>query len=243
MRIGIVDDEKEGRELLKELCEIWLLAHQIECQFDIFKSGKELTQYCTGEDVPNMDILFLDINMPGMDGIQVKEWLNHYEGIRRIIFVTSHEEAMQSAFGYKVIAFVRKPIQERDVFKWLGYVRQEQEKNELLVLDGLKEEIYLDQVEYIKSDGNYATIYLRDSGRQILFVKKLKQIEEELGSRAIVRVHNSYMVNLMYISGISEKSINIRERNYTIPVGRTRRKQFKERYDRYNIDKIKRRME
>lgn len=242
MRIGIVDDEKEVRGFLKKLCEAWLLAHRIEYQFDIFASGVELMEYCAKGDIPDIDVLFLDIEMPGMDGIEVKEWLSDYEGIRRIIFVTIHNEVMQKAFGYKVIAFLRKPIQERDVIRWLEYVRREQEKNELLVLGGLKEEVYLEQVEYIKSDGNYATIHLRDSSRKILFVKKLKQIEEELSTGTIVRVHNSYMVNLMYISGVSERSINLRERDYTIPVGRTRKKEFREQYNRYNIDRIKRRM-
>ena len=108
MRVAICDDIEIYREYVEELCQRYF-GNDLEC-VNCFSSGEDLLN--TKEA---FDLLFLDIEMPGVDGISVK---NHYEMVQKdvlIIFLTSHKERIREAFGKNVFAFLDKPL-EWEVF-------------------------------------------------------------------------------------------------------------------------------
>lgn len=104
MKIAICDDQKIYRDDILAHCK------RLLCEegsvYKVYTSGEELLT--SGE---MFDFLFLDIEMTGMDGIQVKELLEQQSIQGKIIFLTSHEERMREAFGANVIGFLRKPVQ------------------------------------------------------------------------------------------------------------------------------------
>lgn len=91
VRIGICDDEKEVQKEIERLC----------------KNRQGITVYCFDnaqavlEIKEKLDILFLDIELGGMDGILLKDILEEKEIVTMIVFVTSHKEVMEQAFGKK----------------------------------------------------------------------------------------------------------------------------------------------
>ena len=109
MRIGICDDEKFARQEVRKLCELYFDENKIEHDYIEFESGEEVLDYSVKQDNPLIDLLFLDVEMEGVDGIRLKEQLLRQSMIERIVFVTSHKDKVFDAFGQKTIGFIPKP--------------------------------------------------------------------------------------------------------------------------------------
>ena len=106
MRIAVCDDQVIYREELIKQCKTILNENTY---YGCFDSGE-----CLLHAEEEFDLLFLDIEMTGMDGIQVKDILEQKQSSMKIIFLTSHEERMIEAFGNHVIGFLKKPIQRME---------------------------------------------------------------------------------------------------------------------------------
>lgn len=104
MKIAICDDDKNAREVLKTCCGRFAAEFQIDCQVAEYASGEELLRDSSS------DVLLLDVEMPGMNGIAVKNFLQNQRAMTRILFVSSHEEAITEAFGREVYGFLYKPV-------------------------------------------------------------------------------------------------------------------------------------
>ena len=104
MKIGICDDDPKTREQLNNLCH--KLGYIDTYQFD---SGEELL---SSDICHSLTLVFLDIEMNGMTGIEVKNILEQKCPFTLIIFNTSHEEQIKDAFGRNVISFISKPFSE-----------------------------------------------------------------------------------------------------------------------------------
>lgn len=117
MRIGICDDERTSIEQVKKCCENVCQENRIEYSICIFHSGEEVLQYCGDTDEARIDLLFLDIEMPGISGTELMEQVKKKYQIWRIVFVTSHLGCMQEAFSQKTIGFLSKSVTVGEVSK------------------------------------------------------------------------------------------------------------------------------
>lgn len=237
MNIAIVDDVKEQGEQLHRLCDDYFREKALNVTYDIWTSGRQLFEYCLERENAEIDLLFLDIEMPDMDGIRIKDLLAEESMIRRIIFVTSHREVMQDAFGSKVIAFLEKPVKSEEVHRWLRYVQEQLNKNTMILFDGEEETIYLEQVEYLEGEKNYTKIHLRDGQEKWLW-KNMKYMESILEGMSVIRVHKSYMVNLMYVSDISD-NVYFKDSESVVPVGRKYISDMKGAYREFQRERIR----
>ncbi len=231
IKIGICDDEKVCREQLKEILEQY---------FEENSLGFELWEYESGEDFLNqgdeIHLLFLDIEMKDMSGIQLKEELQGGEDIR-IIFVTSHMEEMPEAFGRNVYGFLEKPVAADKLEKYLLRVLEDLEEEQLLVINGVQGEMTVKKKDilYFVAEKKYS----RMVGQNVesFCDMGLQQLEELLGKESFFRCHKSYLVNL---ANISDANQNIRLKNgESIPVSRRKAKELKEAYLAYIIRKAR----
>lgn len=240
MNIAIVDDMKEQGEQLQRLCENYFESRKENAVYHVWTSGSQLLDYCLDRNHEEIDLVFLDIEMPDMDGIRVKELLSNESMIRHIIFVTSHREVMQDAFGSKVIAFLDKPVKQTDVDRWLDYVQKELSKNVLIVFEKENETIYLEHLEYIEGEKNYTKFHLRNGQEKWLW-KNMKYVEGILQDMPVIRVHKSYMVNLIHVSEIRD-SIYFEDSKSVVPIGRKYLSAVKEAYREFKRERIRERM-
>lgn len=240
-RIGICDDSSIDRGRIKEISGEYMSGRGISHEFVEFTKGEELVEYCKNPDAGEINLLFLDIEMEEMDGIKVKDKMVNESGVRRIIFVTSHADKMPMAFGLKVVAFIKKPIDVSCMERHLGSIVQEWEENIQVTYEGLKglENIEIENIRYIKAVKDYTYLYIVGSRDYIWTKYRLKQWEEKLSGKAFVRVHRSYFANLQHITKM-KSDVTIRGEEKPIPLGREYRDEAKKAYMAYVMKKVDR---
>lgn len=244
MRIGICDDEQTSIEHVKKCCETVCRENRIEYSVCIFQSGEEVLQYCGDTDAARIDLLFLDIEMPGISGTELMEQVKKKYQIWRIAFVTSHLGCMQEAFSQKTIGFLSKPVTVEEVSKKILEVYEDLTENVPLrfIGDGGAPMVVLsDDILYMKGAGSYTRIYVKqsESVQGILICKTLGTMEKELEKLPFIRVHKSYMVNVTKIRYLNTE-VHLLEDEICIPIGRFYKNVVRETYFEYGKQVIMR---
>lgn len=236
--IGICDDEKEHREAIKLLCETYFAEYPIEHGFFMFSSGEEILSF----NESRLHLLFLDIEMGGISGIDVMDALKNNDNVWRIVFVTSHAEMFSDTIGLKTLAFVQKPITKRVVFRCLETAILENEGNISISFKGLKGSEYflLDDIIYAVAEGHY--VRLRTNSKQVFICENMTDCLKKLTNTTIIRVHRSYAANLAHVKSW-EKDVITFFNEEMIPVGRIFSKPGRERWFEYLKQTAKRRQQ
>lgn len=248
MVIGICDDEIYARQEVRKLCELYFSKNKIEHSYAEFESGEVVLAYSAKQDSAPVDLLFLDVEMEGVDGIRLKEQLLRQRTIERIVFVTSHRDKVFDAFGQKTIGFISKPPTYERIEKMLAVVREEKQEDVELVFAGYNGEVQrlrLDDIAYFKASGSYTEIYsyALDGTERKCFVisKKIGEVECSMKDCPILRVHRSFLVNLVNVVCVGEE-IAVRNLEEKIPIGRKYKEQVKAAYASYISAKVRKRI-
>lgn len=226
--IGICDDDSRWHRAVSESCGRFF--ENKEIQFDIvsFYRGNDLVQ---AKDI-DIDILFLDVEMDSMDGLEVMKKAEKMPNIHSIVFVSSHPEAVWDSFGYKTKGFVTKPFKDEDIFKYLEIVYKKKINDSLIEFSDYNGLVYIrkSDIVYVKSDSNYSTIYSEESEKVVSCT--LKECERMLGGLPFLRIHRSYIVNLDYIKNMSS-SVAYFKSGDACTIGRSYRAQVRDEYQKY----------
>lgn len=189
------------------------------------------------------DCVFLDIEMPEMDGFQLLKNLKYRDF--DLIITTAYDNYAIKAFKENAIDYLLKPVDTDDLKKSVAKIVNNKEKNTLGVelkkvmesiipkdenskvsfpLSGKTIFVKPSDIIYCKADGNYSNIYLNGDKKEMIS-KKLKEIEEMIGNDRFYRVHNSYLVNLNYIKEYvkSDGHYLVLDDGSSIPVARTKK--------------------
>lgn len=190
MVIGICDDQAEERERICKVCEKVL--EQIKCPAEtaLYEDASFVLQADT-----KPDILILDIEMPGMSGIELKDELQCKEGTTYIIFVTDHEELIADAFGLHVLRFVQKENLEDKLPEALAQAVRMKRNN--CIVHGTASE----KILYINSLGNYIQV-VTESGKQPLIRESMKRLKETLEGCPFIEIKRGCLVNVAKIEKI-----------------------------------------
>lgn len=234
--VGICDDEASQRENIQKMCEDYFVEQDIRYKCICFESGESVLAY-QGEII---QLLFLDILMSGMDGIQVLRSVESMDHVRQIVFVSSHEDAVWDAFGRKKLGFERKPVARERVEKWIKTAMLETQDNLVIECSTISgnQWVELDKIYYIKAQKNYVNFCTSDNS--FLVTGNLKSWEEKLKVGCMIRVHKTFLVNPICISSIGKEVLL--KNGSKIPVGRQFRTQLKDEYDAYMRKKIRERV-
>jgi two-component system LytT family response regulator len=191
------------------------------------------------------DCVFLDIEMPEMDGFQLLSNLSYRDF--DLIITTAYDNYAIKAFKEHAIDYLLKPIDSEDLQKTISRVQKKQKQNALgeevkkiiesftshnqprrLALPLVGKTIYvnMDDILYCKADSNYTEIHMVNDQKEILS-KKLKEIEAQT-SNVFFRVHNSYLVNIDYIKEFvkNEGLYIVLKNDNTIPVSRAKKSEL-----------------
>ena len=226
MRVALCDDEEVTHMIVEKYLEEWAREYGETYELHHFFSGEEVL-----EAEPCWDILFLDIRMPGIDGIETAHRLNQEDRQYKIVIITCIEEVFKEAFRIGAYRFVTKPICTEEIWEALSAVRASLlEKKEVIVFrDKKKYSICQKDIFYISGKGSETEVYTKAySFRSDL---SLNGWEKQLDEKMFFRCHRSYIVNLSKIKEIDEK-IHLLD-GEMILLSRRRRRKIEERFSEY----------
>ena len=205
----LIDDERLAREELKSLLKYY---HEIEI-IDEAKNGEEGILKIK-ELKP--DLVFLDINMPGMNGFDM---IKHLDEIPRVIFVTAYDEYAIKAFEVNALDYIMKPVDPERLKEAVQKLTNEDDfissqqslisrkdrvlsvNDRVFIKDGEKcWFIELSKVRMMESDGNYVKVYF-DNFRPLI-LRSLNSFEERLDPEYFFRANRKFIINLQWISSI-----------------------------------------
>lgn len=172
-----------------------------------------------------VDLAFLDIEMPGMSGMQMLNYFNREQ--TQIVFVTSSEKHAVKAIDMEVTDYLLKPIDEKRFLKAILRVQKRKIKNapesaDLFVKSGTRfNRIPTRDILYVEGLANHVSIYTADGKRHIV-LSTLKAIEGRLPGDRFMRIHNSYIVSVDRISAMEENAVIV-EKSF-LPVSRAHKK-------------------
>ncbi len=213
----IVDDDPMARNSLEHLCK------RVE--------NLELVETC--ENAPDalrtikgkaVDLIFLDIEMPGMSGLELLEQLPYSP---QIIFTTSNKEYAFEAFEYEVTDFLKKPIQQNRFLKAVEKAEHRFQQLQAVAHASAGKEIYVkasgklirlnyEDILYFENVGDYIKVVTNDKNH--IIHGTIKGLDEKLDYPRFLKVHRSFIVNLDKIKDIEDSTIVIEKK--VIPVSR-----------------------
>ncbi len=239
LKAVIVDDEIKALQSLS-----WELTN-LSDEVDIVASFTDAHQALDYLEHNSPDCLFLDIEMPAMDGFQFIRNLKNHDF--PVVITTAYNQYALQALKNEAIDYLLKPIDSDDLRLTIAKIKKFNAKNmtverlEKILLnhhsdshnkkitigtDGKLVFLNSDDILYAESDGNYSTIFLVD-GQKILLTKKLKDVNALLPENSFFRIHNSYIINLNKIKEFFKTDgYVILESNDRIPVSRQKKSDF-----------------
>lgn len=239
LKAVIVDDEIKALQSLS--WELTNFSQEIEVAAS-FTDPYEALDYL-GSNAP--DCLFLDIEMPKIDGFQFIQKLGEKDF--PVIITTAYNQYAIKALKNEAIDYLLKPIDTDDLQNTLHKVKKfhkktnTAEKLEQILIkfnanslqkkitintDGKLMFVESDDILYAESEGNYSTLYFTD-GNKVVLTKKLKELNQILPADTFFRIHNSYIINLGKIKEfIKTDGYVVLSSNHKIPVSRQKKSDF-----------------
>lgn len=227
MRIAVCDDEKRFVSDFSAIVE--RLYRSLDIAVDEFSDGVQLLQSFRSV---KYDIVFLDIEMPGLDGISLARKLRELSEDVYIVFLTGHIEYALKGYEVNALRYLTKPATEESVHEVLDHVLKKQSNEKSLWLknrDG-ERRVRLSEIVFIEAQDQNLIVYTPSGSHEIR--GKLNDYEVQLRQEGFFRIHRSYMVSLSKIAGISGKEITVAG-GFKLPVARAKEHEFKDAFMSY----------
>ncbi len=253
IRIAICDDEKNDINKVKTFCEQYFKEHNIQGECDIFFSGEEVLEYSRNKENEIIDLLFLDIEMGGASGIDIKDEIINSDRIWRIVYVSGYKNRVFEAFGLKIMGFVGKPADSSEIQKYIVAVMNELNEKRHFNVGGIQlDNIEMEDILYLEGKDNYTQLYLKNKDKYknnpILISKTLRFFEINSLDYPLIRIYKSYMVNMENIESVKykddngRKGIKLKGVEKVFPFGRKYEKIAREKYSKFVGKKMRNRI-
>ena len=229
VRVAIVDDEAQATEKLSGLLRQYGAAHDVEFQIDTFKNAIVfLTNY-----QPVYDIVFFDIQMPHMDGVEAAGQLRKLDSETMLVFVTSMAQFAVRGYQVRAFDFLVKPLNE-DAFnlkikRMLEQLASRKEQKLTLSSQGAQLCLSARDIYYVEVS-NHQLLYHTVSGDYPVY-GTLSGAQKQLESLGFSLCNNCYLVNLRYVQKVYKHTVTVQ--GSELPISHPRRKAFLDALNTY----------
>lgn len=229
IRIGLVDDDLNHLELIKSFLDQYEKEKEIRFKIEEFHNGLNFVEDYKGD----LDVVFLDIEMPHMDGMTAAKRIREIDSSLGIVFVTNM--AQYAIHGYEVnaIDFIVKPLSyyvfTEKLEKAIHFSQKNTEKEYVIQTEDLIVRLNYSQILYVEKDKNYLMFHT-DEG-QYRTRGTMTALEEKLREEGFSKCISGCLVNLRYVTKMIKDTVWLKD--MPLPISRQRKKEFKEDFMRY----------
>lgn len=220
MKIAVCEDQATQINLLNKQIENWSKDNKVNISIENFTTAESfLFQW---SDYDKYDIIFLDIKLSKMSGVELSNKIREKNKIVDIVFVTGFFKYALHGYRVGALQYLMKPINKLDLYSCLNKTLErinEVNKTSIVAIETTKKIIKLDynEIYYCIMFSPYIDIHT-NSGK-ITLRKKISELENVLPNRYFIRCHRSYIVNVKHIKSITKNSILL-ENDIEVPISR-----------------------
>lgn len=228
MKIGICDDEPIIANALKQLVKHVVEKRNIDAEIIVFLTGESLL-----EIIEEFDIVFLDVEMPEMDGYEVGKQINKRNTGCKIIMATGNTARYKESLKISAFRYVTKPFEYVEINEAIDDVITSKigEESIELYFNRTLYRIQQKNIKYFRAFNSYIEAKIEDEffRREV----SLNEIEELIDERLFVRIHRKYIVNLLYV--IELKNGNVKIDGISLPVSTRKIKEYEKKYVYFSV--------
>lgn len=208
LRIAICDDEMEARDALRVQLEKLMIEDSEEIIYE-FSSGTNAASWLS-KHPGEIDLLFLDVEMKGLNGMETAEKIRTFDDQLNIVFVTGYSDHVFDGYHVGALDYLIKPATEEKLRSLLGRVRTKTAREEartytIKTIEGTWR-FPLSDILYFYSDKR--KVSLVTSRGQSAFYARLDEIEAQL-SPHFIRIHQRYLINPAHVDYLGSDSVTI----------------------------------
>jgi DNA-binding LytR/AlgR family response regulator len=199
LRALLVDDEAPARSELRYL----LGAHP---DVEVVGEAASAAEALRLAGAVEYDVVFLDVEMPGLTGLEAARLVRERAGSPELVFVTAHERYAVDAFAVEAFDYLLKPVDPERLARVVERLQERSredgrpvQKIPVVAGGGGTELIDYDAIHFVQADGDYSRVHTYD--RAYLCTHSLGELEDTLPS-GFARIHRSYLVNLSKVSAV-----------------------------------------
>lgn len=227
MRIAICDDQVQCRTQAVTAIRECLPGGGI--LVDPYKDGMSFLQAFSKKAY---DLVFLDIEMPEMDGISVARRLRQISKNVPIVFLTSHIEFALEGYEVNALRYLTKPINTQKLQEVLAYVQAQMQQQRVLWIknDLTEEKVHIKDILFLEAQNQNIVIYTKHGDYTVRY--NLSDYETELRDDGFFRIHRGYLVSLRHVKSVGKHEVTLSD-STVLPVSRTKEKELKEALFQY----------
>lgn len=222
LHIGVCEDSIEQRNLNIRLIEEFLDEKNIEYKIFEFSSGEDLIRNYPN----NLDILFLDIIMENISGMDTSKKIRTFDENVEILFVTSSIEYIQEGYEVRAYRYLIKPLNYEVIEKHLSTcIEQIMKKSDYIVINTKNKMVKINVNSILYIETYKRDIIIHEGTNSHRFKISMKSMEDMLKGKNFFRCHTSYIINLQKIESLNKNVIYIKDKE--IPVSKYLIKELK----------------
>ena len=222
MRIAVCDDEELFRIEFKSV--LYKVLINAEYDIDTFSGGSSLYEAFLKNP---FDLVFLDIEMPGIDGITLAKRLRAVSENVQIVFLTSHIEYALEGYEVNALRYLVKPVDMNKLSEVLKYIQDKKNNSRQIMIKHEGEDIVIDISDIIYMESMDKNVRIVTSKSEYITRYNISDYEEELKNSGFLRIHRGYLISLSKVKKIVKNDV-VMDGDISLPVSRSNIKTLKD---------------
>lgn len=204
VKIAICDDERQIINDYSKIINDYLYEKNIVCAVDGFSDGKSFLQIYN-----EYDIVFLDYDLPDINGIDIAKNIREKDGRIMIVFLTAYAEHVFDSFHVDTFRYLVKPVSEAQIYEALDKFLDIYNHNRKIIIPTNTAHISVDADEVIYIEAAKKHTKVKTTGNEYIANKAISVYQTEIANPHFFRTHRGYIVNMRYISTVEKNTITL----------------------------------
>lgn len=232
IEVAICEDSRMDRELLYKIISVLMSDRGLEFRIDTYESGESLV---TGYSNRPYDLIFLDILMGEINGMEAGKKIRELDQMVEIIYCTSSKDFAIAAYEIHSLGYLLKPYESAKIGALIDYYvqRHPQENQNFIQVKSKRKSVIIPykDIIYMESDNKVVYIHTTSQG-DVKVYGKLDSFESQMKDERYLRCHQSYLVNMGFVAGLIDSDF-VMINDDVIPIRKSGRKILIKKYEEF----------